>query len=642
MATFVPFKTFLDTAFWREVNKKKLHDWKLDESPKEIYSQLSLYDTKGSECALSLSHDSFTSSLEASNGLSISGSLILYNTRESFKAAATTNSREELMELKTTKIWDAVQSRSWLQNPQLLNTFFIIAFADLKKFHYIYKTCVPALIFPKEIQQEIVPLTAYNANESNLFTHHEKTSSPVFLLSNVSNEILDLPQLENNNNPDEIIIVIADPCPVSSSAGWLVRNVLAAVAQLHPSWTYCNIISLRSAGSVGFKFSWVSSEGLQSGVPRSSGWEMHYSADLKKYFDPKIMMEESVDLNLKLIKWRLNPDLELERYSNLKVLILGAGTIGCNLARGIVPWGVRHISFVDNSTVSYSNPVRQSLSEFEDARLGRGKAETAVAALQRIFPSVQATAHRLTVPMPGHTIDEKEEEQLQKDIEKLEQLVKDHDVVFLALDSREARWLPTVLACKHRKMAISVAIGFDTYVIIRHGIGSRKDSVSDDSNSEAVPYSQLSCYFCSDVTAPGNSTSDRTLDQQCTVSRPGTSMIVSGLAVELLASVLQYPNPLETPASLDDNTTLLGAAPHQIRGFLNRFQQIHPIVKRFERCVACGDSIADQYQQNGWKFVRDVMNSPKRLEEVTGLDELQDSVDAIDIDFDDDESVVSN
>ncbi|EFO87227.1 hypothetical protein CRE_05326 [Caenorhabditis remanei] len=69
---------------------------------------------------------------------------------------------------------------------------------------------------------------------------------------------------------------------------------------------------------------------------------------------------------------------------------------------------------------------------------------------------------------------------------------------------------------------------------------------------------------------------------------------------------------------------------------------IHPIVKRFERCVACGDSIADQYQQNGWKFVRDVMNSPKRLEEVTGLDELQDSVDAIDIDFDDDESVVSN
>lgn len=117
-------------------------------------------------------------------------------------------------------------------------------------------------------------------------------------------------------------------------------------------------------------------------------------------------------------------------------------------------WGVRHISFLDNSTVSYSNPVRQSLAEFEDARNGRGKAETAAAALQRIFPSVKATAHRITVPMPGHTVDEKDEEKLKEDVERLEQLVQEHDVLFLALDSREARWLPTLLANKHRKVGL--------------------------------------------------------------------------------------------------------------------------------------------------------------------------------------------
>ncbi|ULT95302.1 hypothetical protein L3Y34_004194 [Caenorhabditis briggsae] len=640
MATFVSFKTYLDTPFWREVNKRKLHEWKLDETPKPIFSQLSLCERNSDHCRLSLSHDSFKPSNGNPNEVSISGNLILYNTRESFKAAATTKSLEELMKTEATKIWDVITTKTWLQTPHLLSSFTIIAFADLKKFHYIYKTFIPSLKYPKNPEQEIPSLST---DESSLLTYYKRTLAPVFLFSKSSQEPLEIAHLESQVNPDDVLIVVADPSPNPSSAGRLVKNVVAAVAYLHSSWDHCNVISLRSSGSIEIKYSWPANADAvaQNVVPQCSGWEQHYSADLSKQFDPKIMMEEAVNLNLSLIKWRLNPDLKLERYSTLKVLILGAGTIGCNLARGIMAWGVRHISFVDNSFVSYSNPVRQSLSKFEDARKRRGKAETAVDALKEIFPSVQAFGYQLTVPMPGHTIDEKDEEQLEKDVRQLEDLIKNHDVVFLALDSREARWLPTVMASIHRKIAISVAIGFDTYVIIRHGIGLRKDSLSEDVNSEAVPYSQLSCYFCSDVTAPGNSTSDRTLDQQCTVSRSGLSMIASGFAVELLASILQHPDPLAAPASLDDNITLLGAVPHQIRGFLHRFQQIHPSVKRFEKCVACGDLIADRFQKNGWKFVRDVMNSPKHLEEVTGLDELQESVEAIDIDFDDDESVVS-
>lgn len=52
-------------------------------------------------------------------------------------------------------------------------------------------------------------------------------------------------------------------------------------------------------------------------------------------------------------------------------------------------WGVRKLTFIDNASVSYSNPVRQTLFNFDDClKGGKKKAVAAAEALKRIFPGV--------------------------------------------------------------------------------------------------------------------------------------------------------------------------------------------------------------------------------------------------------------
>jgi ubiquitin-like modifier-activating enzyme ATG7 len=86
--------------------------------------------------------------------------------------------------------------------------------------------------------------------------------------------------------------------------------------------------------------------------------------DLKSFMDDRALMDEAVNLNIKLMKWRLLPSLNIEKINTRKCLLFGAGTLGCQLARNLIGWGIKNITFIDYSTVSYSNPVRQTLYEF--------------------------------------------------------------------------------------------------------------------------------------------------------------------------------------------------------------------------------------------------------------------------------------
>jgi len=56
--------------------------------------------------------------------------------------------------------------------------------------------------------------------------------------------------------------------------------------------------------------------------------------------------------------------------------------------------------------------------------------------------------------MPGHPISNNPASiaQAKTDVERLEKLFDEHDAIFLLMDSRESRWLPTVLGSSKGKV----------------------------------------------------------------------------------------------------------------------------------------------------------------------------------------------
>lgn len=70
-----------------------------------------------------------------------------------------------------------------------------------------------------------------------------------------------------------------------------------------------------------------------------------------------------------------------------------------------------------------------------------------------VFPQ-NARGFNMSIPMPGHPVNFSSVtlEQARRDVEQLEQLIESHDVIFLLMDTRESRWLPTVIAASKRKV----------------------------------------------------------------------------------------------------------------------------------------------------------------------------------------------
>uniref|UniRef100_A0A8D2J9F4 Ubiquitin-like modifier-activating enzyme ATG7 n=1 Tax=Varanus komodoensis TaxID=61221 RepID=A0A8D2J9F4_VARKO len=644
---FVPFSSALDAGFWHELTQKKLNEYKLDETPKAIRGYYYNGDPAGMPARLTLEFSAFDLNAPTpARCCPALGTLHNTNTLEAFKSC----DKKLLLEQAANEIWNAITSGDAMENPVLLNRFLLLTFADLKRYRFYYWFCYPALCLPEGIpliQQPVclsakfssVQIQEFQNAYDELCQKEGVTALPYFLIKYDDDSVF-VSLLKNSDDffPDprkKLTLGVYDPCNFAQYPGWPLRNMLVLAAHKWGSHLRSmEVLCFRDRTMQGARdishstiFEIQLPQVTQSpDCPKAVGWEKNQKGsmgprmvNLSECMDPKRLAESSVDLNLKLMCWRLVPTLDLERVVSAKCLLLGAGTLGCSVARTLMGWGVRKITFVDNAKISYSNPVRQPLYEFEDC-LGGGKPKAVAAAdrLQKIFPGVNAEGFNMSIPMPGHPVNFSEVtlEQARKDVAQLEELIDSHDVIFLLMDTRESRWLPAVIAASKRKLVINAALGFDTFVVMRHGLKKPKhqevgDSPSNNPSGSAdllgsslfsnIPGYKLGCYFCNDVVAPGDSTRDRTLDQQCTVSRPGLATIAGALAVELMVSILQHPEGGYAVASSSDDRmneppTSLGLVPHQIRGFLSRFDNVLPVSLAFDKCTACSPKVSHSFQ----------------------------------------------
>lgn len=612
-----PFQSFLDTSFFQELSRLKLDVLKLDSKGQPLVTCLDLSNVPraSKSTPLFLTKLSFDESASlSSNGVPLSGMIYNFNVFDEFKNL----DKNKFLDSKGKEKWD-----SGILDINESVGYYIISFADLKKYKYYYWVCVPCFqscdLIIKELKKDLLK----DAQEYQDWFNQNKDQW--VCLSDSTGKTIKYTKLAAKAS---IALIIRDPCHLKGVPSALTKNFLSLFNHDNPTTTEIDVLLIRmDESSFRMRVGFSQKGPTGKDTLQVSGWERNpqgrltpRAVDLSSLIDPLKVADQSVDLNLKLMKWRIVPEINLDVVKNSKVLLLGAGTLGCYVSRTLMAWGVRKITLVDNSTVSFSNPVRQPLFQFDD--VGKPKAQAAADALKKVFPLMDVEGIQLNVPMIGHPVSNEEVEQ--RDYERLCELYSNHDAIFLLMDSRETRWLPTVLGNVQNKIVINAALGFDSYLVMRHG------------NLFGKRASPLGCYFCQDVFAPKDSLTDRTLDEMCTVTRPGVALMAASQAVELFVSILQSKG--------DETTNILGDTPHQIRGFLNNFSTMKLETPAYPHCSACSPRVINLCRELGWDFVKSALNDDKYIENLSGLTEVQQEAERVtnewDIDDEDDEFLV--
>ncbi|MQL70276.1 hypothetical protein Taro_002617 [Colocasia esculenta] len=430
---FKLFDSAVDEGFWWRLSSLKLDVLGLDQSPIDRLTLL----------AESLPALSDERSPETSRGnrnrCPVPGILYNTNTMESFHAL----DKRNLLKMEAEKIFRDLSSGRAEEDCAVLLRFLIISFADLKRWTFHYWFAFPALILnPPATLLSLRPASDvftpeeadYLSTACNVWRNSSMTAGmPFFLVSISPNAHVTIRPLKDwkacHGDSQKVLVISTsfilslkrlnylmfmvmvqllfgfyDPCHYPSNPGWPLRNFLTFI---YLRWKVEKVsffcyrekhgladlsLSLVGEALVSVPQDWQEAQF----VPQATGWEpnssgklMYRTINLKESMDPISLAVAAADLNLKLMKWRALPTLNLAILSNVKCLLLGAGTLGCQVARMLMAWGIRKITLVDNGRVAMSNPLRQSLYELNDCLNGGDmKATAAVNRLKCIFPAV--------------------------------------------------------------------------------------------------------------------------------------------------------------------------------------------------------------------------------------------------------------